>query len=161
MTPQTSLLVAASPSRERLFISISPRLPQVGAVVEIAEETCSTSLAEVVASSYRASRRALVVLILNGVSPREVDTALNPVVRSEGLDVQGVLYLSIEDEAAVLSAARAALVVVATSERLSLKLRREGLECLNAHSARELLDSLAPPDLAFPLPPLPRAERCP
>lgn len=61
--------------------------------------------------AYRASRRGCVVLALNGVSPFEVDAALDPLVGQMPLDIPGVVYRDVGDEPALSKALDSASMV--------------------------------------------------
>lgn len=61
--------------------------------------------------AYRASRRGCVVLALNGISPFEVDAALDPLVGQMPLDIPGVIYRDVSDEPALSKALDGASMV--------------------------------------------------
>ena len=62
------------------------------AVVHVAREPGGQLPVDVILTAYRASRDAPVMLVLDSVSPREVDEILNPMVVTMGLEVCGVRY---------------------------------------------------------------------
>lgn len=66
---------------------------RLAAVIEVGPDSTGQVPVELVRAAYRASRDGTVVLVLNGVSPRQVDRALDPVV-SRSTVVTGVLYCS-------------------------------------------------------------------
>jgi hypothetical protein len=82
---------------------------------------------EVIAAAYHASLAAPVLLVLDRVSPAEVDKVLDDVVRSAPLDRPGVRYAAVEDDATVLAAATRARRTFASSDRFRAKLEARGL----------------------------------
>jgi hypothetical protein len=65
--------------------------PELAAVVEIDSSQKGRLPVGRIRQAYRASRRGTVALVLNGVSPAQVDRALDPIVR-EVRGVAGVVY---------------------------------------------------------------------
>lgn len=61
--------------------------------------------------AYRASQRGRIMLLLNGISPFEVDAALDPLVRQLPLDIPGLLYSDALDEGALRKALSHAAMV--------------------------------------------------
>lgn len=111
----------------------------IGALVEVSAETPEALRAELLSAAYRASRCALMVAVCSGVARSAVDAGLTPAVREVGLDVHGILYLDGEDDDALREAARAAAVVVASSERFRARLAEWGIACVDARDAIERL----------------------
>lgn len=100
---------------------------RIGAVVEVCPDAADRLPIELIASAYRASRSALMVLVCHGASREAVDAALTPTVQEVGLDVHGVLYLDGDDIPAVREAVRRAPVVVAATERFRERLNAWGV----------------------------------
>src|SRR5690606_3912810 len=100
---------------------------RIGAVVEVSPDAGDRLPIELIASAYRASRRALMVLVCQGASREAVDAALTPTVQEVGLDVHGVLYLDGDGVPAVGEAVRRAPVVVAATDRFREWLRVWGV----------------------------------
>lgn len=90
------------------MLAVTSGTDRVRAVVDITAEPAGCTLEELVVSAYRASRDGVVVLVLSGVSPAEVDRILDPVVPSMPLTIPGVRYLQATDEEAVRRAYRSA-----------------------------------------------------
>lgn len=82
---------------------------------------------ELIAAAYRASLAAPVLLVLDRVSPAEVDEVLDDVVRSSPLNRPGVRYADAEDDATVLAAATRAHRTFASSDCFRAKLEARGL----------------------------------
>lgn len=61
--------------------------------------------------AYRASQRGRVMLALNGVSPFEVDAALDALVQQMPLDIPGVVYRDVTNERALSQALHGASMV--------------------------------------------------
>lgn len=93
----------------------TPPADRFHAVVEITPRVRDGSHGGLLALAYAASRAAPVMAVLNGLTRREMDARLDPVVARLGLDVRGVVYADAEDGAAVLAAAGSAALVVALS----------------------------------------------
>jgi hypothetical protein len=75
--------------------------PAVLAVVEIVPDPPEGTLTTLVRDAYFASQRGVIILVLNGVSPGQVDDALDPIVRLLPLSIPGLRYLDISDRTAV------------------------------------------------------------
>src|SRR5262249_17669148 len=80
-----------------------------------------------ITAAYHASLAAPVLLVLDRVSPAEVDKVLDNVVRSSPLNRPGVRYANVEDDATVLAAARQAHRVFASSDCFRANLETRGL----------------------------------
>jgi len=61
--------------------------------------------------SYRYSRFGFVAMILNGVSPKEINKILDPVVPTLSLNIPGVKYIDIMAEMAVIYAISSARTI--------------------------------------------------
>jgi hypothetical protein len=97
------------------------------AVVEVGRQPDGALQGELIASAYHASLAAPVLLVLDRVSPAEVDKVLDDVVRSSPLNRPGVRYADVEDDATVLAAATRAHRTFARSDRFRAKLDARGL----------------------------------
>lgn len=97
------------------------------AVLEVGRQPDGALQGGLIAAAYRASLAAPVLLVLDQVSPAEVDKVLDPVVRSSPLERPGVRYANVEDDATVLRAAKMARQVFASSDRFRAKLTARGL----------------------------------
>jgi hypothetical protein len=97
------------------------------AVLEVGRQPDGALQAGLIAAAYRASLAAPVLLVLDRVSPAEVDKVLDDVVRSSPLNRPGVRYADVEDDATVLAAATRAHRTFATSDRFRAKLEARGL----------------------------------
>jgi len=67
-------------------------------ITEISRGPDDSLPAELLTSAYVASRRGRIVLVLNDISPFEVDDILDLCVRALPLDIPGVLYRDAADE---------------------------------------------------------------
>jgi hypothetical protein len=97
------------------------------AVVEVGRQPNGALQGELIAAAYHASLAAPVLLVLDGVSPAEVNKVLDDVVRSSPLNRPGVRYADVEDDATVLPAASRAHRTFASSDCFRAKLEARGL----------------------------------
>ena len=67
------------------------------AVIEVTPHPDGCSFAELVTSAYYASQRGLIVLVLNQVSPEQVDAVLDPIVPQLPLTIPGLRYCDVHD----------------------------------------------------------------
>ncbi|SCW72365.1 hypothetical protein SAMN02927924_02334 [Sphingobium faniae] len=80
-------------------------------ILEIARQPDGSLPDRLLELAYRASQRGCIMLLLNGISPFEVDAALDPLVGQMPLDIPGVVYRDvIEGDSLSLMAADAAMV---------------------------------------------------
>jgi hypothetical protein len=107
---------------------------KIQGVVEIAPAPLGEESARLLSSAYRASRSAVIMLVLDRVTLREADRYLDQVVGREGNDVQGVVYADVADERTVAEAARAASFVVASTDAFRRRLAAQGIVCEDAIS---------------------------
>ncbi len=98
------------------------------AVLEVGRQPDGTLQGGLIAAAYHASLAAPVLLVLDRVSPAEVDTVLDDVVRSSPLNRPGVRYAHVEDDATVLAAAKQAHRIFASSDCFRAKLEARGLQ---------------------------------
>ena len=96
-------------------------------VLEVGRQPDGALQGELIAAAYRASLDARVLLVLDRVSPAEVDKVLDGVVRSSPLQRPGVRYANVEDDATVLGAATQAHRIFASSDCFRAKLETRGL----------------------------------
>jgi len=97
------------------------------AVLEVGRQSDGALRRELIAAAYHASLAAPVLLVLDRVSPAEVDKVLDRVVRSSSLNRPGVRYANVEDDATVLGAAKQAHQIFASSDCFRAKLETRGL----------------------------------
>jgi hypothetical protein len=97
------------------------------AVLEVGRQADGALQGGLIAAAYRASLAAPVLLVLDRISPAEVDKVLDDVVRSSSLYRPGVRYADAEDDATVLGAAKHAHRVFASSDCFRAKLATRGL----------------------------------
>jgi hypothetical protein len=100
---------------------------QVATLLEIRRKANGDMPASLISAAYRASRSTPVMLVLDSVSPRDVDRVLDPIVARVGYDHRGVIYASMRDESTVLSMAESAGAVYAASEGFRSKLEARGI----------------------------------
>ena len=100
---------------------------KLAAVVEIGRDNAGRIPEELISASYRASRKKTVMLVLDAISPREVDAVLDPVVADTYREHCGVIYAQVSDDQAVLTGAVTASRVFAASAYLRAKLDSWGI----------------------------------
>lgn len=98
------------------------------AILEVGRQSDGALQGELIAAAYHASLDAPVLLVLDRVSPAEVDKVLDGVVRSSSLNRHGVRYADVEDDATVLGAAKQARRIFARSDCFRAKLETRGLQ---------------------------------
>ena len=112
------------------------------AVLEVRADGAGAAPADLICSAYRASRAGTIVLVLDGVSPAQVDRALDPLVRAVP-GVAGVVYSTPETlERVLLRSGRPRLAFVGT-EALARPLAARGLRVLPAERALRTLGAWA------------------
>jgi hypothetical protein len=90
-------------------------------IVEIAADPSGRAPANLIEIAYRASRDEPITLILNGISRSSVDRILDPVVEAIPLSIPGVVYVDLQNIAAVRNVVLAATAIfIATREFHSL-----------------------------------------
>ena len=97
------------------------------AVLEVGRQPDGALQRRLLTAAYQASLVAPVLLVLDRVSPAEVDKVLDGVVRSSPLNRPGVRYANVEDDATVLAAAKQAHRIFASSDCFRAKLETRGL----------------------------------
>jgi len=107
---------------------------KVEGVVEIAPAPLGELSTRLLSSAYRASRNALIMLVVDRPTLREADRFLDDVVAAEGNEFTGVVYADLADEQRVADAARGASFVVASTDRFRSRLAAEGIACEDARS---------------------------
>ena len=101
-------------------------IKQVGYVVEIAANNGQPPV-NLIQNCYRLSTACLVVFILNGVSPQTINLILDPIVPSLPLDIPGVLYVDISDEARVRQSVLSSRTILARTKTFQRVVERYGL----------------------------------
>ncbi|BAV65648.1 hypothetical protein [Sphingobium cloacae] len=66
-------------------------------ILEVARQPDGSLPDRLLELAYRASQRGCIMLLLNGVSPFEVDAALDPLVGRMPLDIPGVVYRDVAE----------------------------------------------------------------
>jgi len=97
------------------------------AVLEVGRQPDGALQGALITAAYNASLAAPVLLVLDRVSPAEVDKVLDNVVRSSPLNRPGIRYANVEDDATVLAAAKQAHRIFASSDGFRAKLETRGL----------------------------------
>lgn len=119
---------------------------RIAAVVEITSELDAETQMRLLTAAYVASRSGVAILMLKGVSRESVDRQLDPVVRSVGLNVQGVVYM--DEESPPGAALAAATVIVAATDHFRARLLADGMSYLNAYDFPPSEPIGAPEDLS-------------
>ena len=83
------------------------------------------------------------MLVLDAVSPAEVDQVLDPIVARNGHDLCGVVYVDKRNQAAVLSGAASASRIFAASDDLRATLASNGIAFQNVDEAESLFATAA------------------
>ena len=104
-----------------------PAAPPVAALLEIGRDESGNIPRALISAAYKASRTRPVMLVLDAVTPLEIDAVLDPIVTSTYRDHRGVIYASARDERAVLAGASAAVHVFAASAGFMAKLMSWGI----------------------------------
>jgi hypothetical protein len=117
---------------------------KIQGIVEIAPEPLGEQSAKLLYSAYRASRSAVVMLVLDRPTLMMADRFLDQIVVREGIDVKGVVYVDVEDERTVAAAARDASFVVASTAAFRSRLAAYGIACEDAISWSERAVAAAP-----------------
>jgi hypothetical protein len=91
LSSSNCLLESAPPSQAKGCTDVEGFFRGLAAIVEVSSTRSGRLPVGLIRDAYRASRRGTVALVLNGVSPDEVDRALDPIVKEE-CDVAGVVY---------------------------------------------------------------------
>lgn len=96
-------------------------------LVEIAHGADGQVPVSLISAAYQASRAAYVMLVLNSVTPREVDDVLDSVVARCGHTYRGLVYARLQDESTVLPVAASADRVFAASDAFRASLASCGI----------------------------------
>lgn len=102
-----------------------------GTVLEIRRQDDGSVPAALIAAAFRASQTAAVMLVLESVSPGEVDRVLDTVVSGSDLAVPGVRYADVRDDAVVLPVAAQAGRIFAGSAGFRRNLDAHGIAHLD------------------------------
>jgi hypothetical protein len=105
------------------------------ALVEIVADRDVDTRTRLLDAAYRASRNGTVFLLVGGGDRAAVDRILDPVVRRLGVDVYGVRYLAVEEEAAVDEVLGVASTIVAASPGLRERLESRGFRPISEEEA--------------------------
>ena len=111
---------------------------RLAALLEIGRRPNGEIPVSLISAAYRASRSTAIMLVLDSISPAEIDHVLDPVVAQSGHDLSGVLYVSKHDDAAVLRGAEGASSVFASSDELCAKLLGRGIAFRDVSEAERL-----------------------
>ncbi len=114
------------------------RGPSLAAVIEIGPDTSGEVPVELVQAAYRASGGGTVVLLLNGVSPAQVDQALDPVV-SRVRGVQGVVYCTPESLDSLLQQRGQPRLASVRTTALAAPLAHDGVRVVSPERALRAL----------------------
>jgi hypothetical protein len=116
----------------------------VSTLVEIGRGPDGQVPASLLSAAYQASSASHVMLVLNSVSPTEIDSVLDPVVAKHGHMHRGLVYATLQDEAAVLSVAARAVRVFAATDDFRAKLASEGIQFQDLEAAEVALQGEPP-----------------
>ena len=123
--------------------AVQPTAPPVAALLEIGRDESGNLPQALISVAYNASRTRPVMLVLDAVTPREVDALLDPIVTSTYRDYRGVIYASARDERAVLAGASVAVHVFAASAGFMAKLMSWGIPFEDVSRARSVLTEVS------------------
>lgn len=113
---------------------------KVATVIEVLAEPGGTAPRGLLGAAYRASREGTVVLVLNGVSPTQVDRALDSVVARVGGGVAGVAYCTPANLERLLLEHGWPTVAFVVTRTIAAPLTEHGVRVLSPDSARGALD---------------------
>jgi hypothetical protein len=116
-----------------------PVAPPVAALLEIARDPNGKIPQSLIRAAYKASRAKPVMLVLDSVTPNEIDAVLDAIVTSSFRNHRGVIYAQSSDERAVLAGATAASRVFAASPTFMAKLMSWGIDFEDLSRAEPLL----------------------
>jgi hypothetical protein len=122
-----------------MAFATAPVASPVAALLEIGRDPNGNLPQTLISAAYRASRSKPVMLVLDSVSPREIDEVLDPIVTRSYRDHRGVIYARVDDERAVLAGATAASRVFAASPDFMAKLLEWGIPFEDVSRAEPLL----------------------
>ena len=111
----------------------------VAALLEIGRDARGNIPQSLISAAYKASRSKPVMLVLDSVSPREIDAVLDPLVLGTHREHRGVIYAQATDERAVLAGATAASRVFASSADFMAKLLTWGIPFQDLEAAEAAL----------------------
>jgi hypothetical protein len=114
----------------------------VATLLEIGRKANGEIPESLISAAYRASRSRPVMLVLDAVTPWEVDELLDPVVARSGRNHRGVVYANLRDDnGLVLNSAAAAGRVFAASDVFRAKLASRGIAFKDVAEAEQALSS--------------------
>lgn len=131
--------VTALPPIPRCMYQPSQSPFRVTTLVEIGRGSNGEVPVQLISAAYRASREDHVMLVLDAVSPAEVDRLLDSVVARYGHTHCGIVYARMQDESEVLTVAANASRVFAMSERFRAKLASGGIPYEDLDAAEQAL----------------------
>ena len=123
--------------------ALHPVEAPVAALLEIGRDRNGNIPRALISAAYRASRTKPVMLVLDAVSPKEIDAVLDPIVTGTYREHRGVIYAQATDDRAVLAAASAASEVFAPSPGFIAKLRSWGIPFEDVSAAEPLLGEVS------------------
>lgn len=112
---------------------------RVSTLVEIGRGANGDVPVDLISAAYRASREDHVMLVLDSVTPAEVDQLLDSVVARYGHRHCGIVYARMQDESEVLNVAATASRVFAMSEGFRAKLASGGIPYEDLAAAEQAL----------------------
>ena len=119
--------------------ALHPVEAPVAALLEIGRDRNGNIPRALISAAYRASRVKPVMLVLDAISPKEIDAVLDPIVTRTYREHRGVIYARASDDRAVLAAASAASRVFAASPNFMAKLMSWGIPFDDVSRAEPLL----------------------
>lgn len=108
---------------------------KVSTVIEVRAEPGGTAPRGLLGAAYRASRDGTVVLVLNGISPTQVDRALDSVVAHVGGKVAGVAYCTPATLERLLQDRGWPEIAFVGTRQIAAPLTRHGVRVLSPDSA--------------------------
>ena len=115
----------------------------VAALLEIGRDPNGNIPQSLISAAYKASRTRPVMLVLDAVTPKEIDAVLDPIVTGTYREHRGVIYAQANDEPAVLAGATAAMRVFAASPDFMAKLMAWGIPFEDVSAAEPSLGGAA------------------
>lgn len=118
------------------------------AVVEIERGSNGELPSDLIRLAYQASRRGQIVLVLNDVSPLDIDAEIDALVKTMPLNIPGLLYIDGQDAGRLaVSSAQANMIFISPRTemfwRSAFRLRERTARPLGF--AREVLDRISQP----------------
>jgi len=112
------------------------------ALLEIGRDQNGNIPGDLISAAYRASRSKPVMLVLDRITPREVDAVLDPMVSTSYREHRGaVLYAKAGDDSVVHAGATAATRVFAATATFRAKLKSWGIAYEDVSRAEPVLST--------------------